>query len=318
MAFRIQMRRDTSANWEINNPVLLLAEMGYETDTNQAKFGNGIDPWNDLAYFAPGGNAGPTGPVGPPGTGPAGPAGSAGPTGAAGQAGPTGSAGATGAAGERGATGVVGSGQSYNSVSRYQIYPSPGNTAAESQIWVVSSATVNYSLAWTRSGTSLTITTDPGGLIVGDYVIIRNCNVDNVYAIVTAVTASDFTVTVANSGAFSGSDGAYSLAFKASAVDYSGSTLSAPSGGDLQLLSVLVTTGTRSGTSYTLEVPQSSTNGSGLNTSILNSYFPIIRAQLAGNGQVVAAAMTLSTVTPNQFTVSSLSSSLNTLLRFDF
>lgn len=315
MAFRIQMRRDTSANWEINNPVLLLAEMGYETDTNQAKFGNGIDPWNDLAYFAPGGNAGPTGPAGPAGTGPAG---SAGPTGAAGFPGPTGSAGATGSAGERGATGVVGSGLSYNSVSRYQVYPSPGNTSADSQIWLVSSSTVNYSLAWTRSGTSLTITADPGGLTTGDYVIIRNCNVDNVYAVITAVTSTDFTVTVANSGDLSGSDGAYSLAFKASVVDYSGSTLSAPAGGDLQLLSVLVTTGNRSGTSYTLTLPTSSTNGAGLNTSILNSYFPIIRAQLAGNGQVVAAGMTLSTVTPNQFTVSSLSSSLNTLLRFDF
>lgn len=318
MAFRIQMRRDTSANWEINNPVLLLAEMGYETDTNQAKFGNGIDPWNDLPYFAPGGNAGPAGPTGPAGTGPAGPAGDAGPTGAAGSAGPTGSAGATGSAGERGATGVVGSGLSYNSVSRYQVYPSPGNTLADSQIWLVSSATVNYSLSWTRSGANLTITTDPGGLVPGDCVIVRNCNVDNVYAVVTAVTSTDFTVTVANSGAFSGSDGAYSFAFKASGVDYSGSALSAPAGGDLQLLSVLVTTGTRSGTSYTLELPASSTNGAGLNTSILNSYFPIIRAQLAGNGQVVAAGMTLSTVTPNQFTVSSLSSSLNTLLRFDF
>jgi hypothetical protein len=48
MAFRIQIRRDTSGNWEINNPVLLQAEMGYETDTNRAKFGDGINPWNDL------------------------------------------------------------------------------------------------------------------------------------------------------------------------------------------------------------------------------------------------------------------------------
>jgi hypothetical protein len=313
MAFRIQMRRDTSANWEINNPVLLLAEMGYETDTNQAKFGNGIDPWNDLAYFAPGGNAGPTGPEGPAGTGPAGPAGSAGPTGAAGSAGPTGSAGATGAAGERGATGVVGSGQSYNSVSRYQMY----DNLTDSQIWAVSSSTVYYSLAWTRSGTSLTITTDPGGLIAGDYVIIRNCNVDNVYAIVTAVTASDFTVTVANSGAFSGSDGAYSKAFKTSSVSSTGCTVGAPSGADCQLLSMMVSTGARSGPSYALTLPQSSTNGAGLNTTILNSYFPIIRAQLVSSGAIVAASMTL-TGSPNVFNVQNLSSSLNTLIRFDF
>jgi hypothetical protein len=51
MAFRIQIRRDTSGNWAINNPVLLQAEMGYETDTNRAKFGDGINPWNDLEYF---------------------------------------------------------------------------------------------------------------------------------------------------------------------------------------------------------------------------------------------------------------------------
>ena len=61
MAFRIQIRRDTAENWAINNPVLLQAEMGYVTDTNQAKFGDGINPWNDLEYFAPAA----TGPAGP-------------------------------------------------------------------------------------------------------------------------------------------------------------------------------------------------------------------------------------------------------------
>jgi hypothetical protein len=314
MAFRIQMRRDTSANWEINNPVLLLAEMGYETDTNQAKFGNGIDPWNDLSYFAPGGNAGPTGPAGPSGTGPAGPAGSAGPTGAAGSAGPTGAAGSAGPTGSAGATGIVGTGISYNSVSRYQTY----DNSTDSQIWLVSSSTVYSSLNWTRSGTSLTITTDPGGLIVGDYVIIRNCNVDNVYAVVTGVTAStNFIVTVANSGAFSGSEGAYSFAFKTSSVSSTGCTLNSPSGADCQLLSILVSTGARSGPSYALTLPQSSTNGAGLNTTILNSYFPIIRAQLVSSGAIVAASMTL-TGSPNVFSVQNLSSSLNTLIRFDF
>lgn len=59
MAFRIQIRRDTAANWAINNPVLLQAEMGYVIDTNEAKFGNGVDPWNDLEYFpTPGGTGG--------------------------------------------------------------------------------------------------------------------------------------------------------------------------------------------------------------------------------------------------------------------
>jgi hypothetical protein len=106
MAFRIQIRRDTAANWAINNPVLLQAEMGYVTDINQAKFGNGIDPWNDLEYFAPAGvtgSAGPTGPGGP--TGPAG-TGITGPAGSTGSAGPTGSAGSTGPAGSVTSVGI--------------------------------------------------------------------------------------------------------------------------------------------------------------------------------------------------------------------
>lgn len=91
MAFRIQIRRDTLANWATNNPVLLQGEMGYVTDTNQAKFGDGVNPWNDLPYFGDVGPVGPTGSAGPAGaTGEAGPAG---PTGSAGPAGPTGSAG---------------------------------------------------------------------------------------------------------------------------------------------------------------------------------------------------------------------------------
>lgn len=316
MAFRIQIRRDTAANWEINNPVLLLAEMGYETDTNRVKFGDGINPWNDLNYFAPGGNSGATGATGPAGVGPTGPAGAAGPTGAAGSAGPTGAAGAagaTGAAGERGATGAVGNGVAYNNVSRYKTY----DNLSDSQIWIVSSSTVYYSLEWTRSTTSLTITNPNHGLSVGDYVIIRNCNVDNVWVPVTSITSSTFTVTVDNSGNSSGSEGAYSRAFKTSSESSTGCTVSAPSGADCQLLSMLVSTGARSGPSYALTLPQSATNGAGLNTNILNSYFPIIRAQLVSSGAIVSASMTL-TGSPNVFTVSALSSSLNTLIRFDF
>jgi hypothetical protein len=50
MAVQIQLRNDTAANWAAANPVLALAEMGVETDTDQFKLGNGVDPWNDLPY----------------------------------------------------------------------------------------------------------------------------------------------------------------------------------------------------------------------------------------------------------------------------
>jgi len=51
MAFRIQIRRDSSLNWEINNPVLLQGEFGYETNTDCLKIGDGQTEWNSLPYL---------------------------------------------------------------------------------------------------------------------------------------------------------------------------------------------------------------------------------------------------------------------------
>jgi hypothetical protein len=51
MAFRIQIRRDSSQNWSINNPVLLQGEFGLETNTNCLKVGDGQTEWNSLPYL---------------------------------------------------------------------------------------------------------------------------------------------------------------------------------------------------------------------------------------------------------------------------
>lgn len=47
---KIQLRHDTAANWTSVNPVLLEGEVGIETDTKKQKIGNGLTPWNNLAY----------------------------------------------------------------------------------------------------------------------------------------------------------------------------------------------------------------------------------------------------------------------------
>lgn len=47
---RIQLRRDTAANWASINPVLLAGEAGYETDTGSFKIGNGSSTWQALPY----------------------------------------------------------------------------------------------------------------------------------------------------------------------------------------------------------------------------------------------------------------------------
>jgi hypothetical protein len=51
MAIRMQQRRGTSEQWTLANPILAEGEIGFETDTNQFKLGDGVNRWDDLAYF---------------------------------------------------------------------------------------------------------------------------------------------------------------------------------------------------------------------------------------------------------------------------
>jgi hypothetical protein len=51
MATRMQQRRGTASQWTAGNPVLAAGEIGYETDTNKFKIGNGSDNWLTLDYF---------------------------------------------------------------------------------------------------------------------------------------------------------------------------------------------------------------------------------------------------------------------------
>lgn len=48
---QIQLRHDTAAAWMLANPVLAAGELGVETDSFKAKFGDGVLPWNDLPYL---------------------------------------------------------------------------------------------------------------------------------------------------------------------------------------------------------------------------------------------------------------------------
>jgi hypothetical protein len=50
MATIIQKRYDTAVNWTTANPVLAIAEEGYESDTGKVKIGDGITVWNSLDY----------------------------------------------------------------------------------------------------------------------------------------------------------------------------------------------------------------------------------------------------------------------------
>lgn len=50
MPTKIQLRRDTVADWTSNNPTLAAGEFGWESDTNRFKIGTGSAAWNSLEY----------------------------------------------------------------------------------------------------------------------------------------------------------------------------------------------------------------------------------------------------------------------------
>jgi hypothetical protein len=49
MANRIQLRRDTTSNWNSVNPVLADGEPGYDIVTNEIRIGNGSNTWSQLS-----------------------------------------------------------------------------------------------------------------------------------------------------------------------------------------------------------------------------------------------------------------------------
>jgi hypothetical protein len=51
VATRIQIRRDTAANWTTANPILREGELGIETDTLKIKVGNSVATWSQRPYI---------------------------------------------------------------------------------------------------------------------------------------------------------------------------------------------------------------------------------------------------------------------------
>ncbi|WP_438983979.1 hypothetical protein [Vulcanococcus sp.] len=51
---RFKLRNGTAAAWTAANPVLLLGEIGIETDTRRYKIGDGTTAWSSLSYYIEG------------------------------------------------------------------------------------------------------------------------------------------------------------------------------------------------------------------------------------------------------------------------
>ena len=173
---RLQIRRDTAANWSTQNTVLASGEMGINTDTYQYKIGNGTQIWDLLEYAGFHGPIGLTGSTGSSGTGPTGFTGSPGSTGITGptgigrtgptgptQTGITGFTGVTGTSitGATGATGITGpTGNTGSTGLSYTGYTGPTGIGFTGPQGATSSVTGPTGL----SGTGLTGPTGNGGI----------------------------------------------------------------------------------------------------------------------------------------------------------
>jgi len=179
-------------------------------------------------------------------------------------------------------------------------------------------------LTWSRSTTTLTITSTAHGLLVGDYVVIRNMSEDYSYLeIQTVADVNTFTLTVANSGGSAGTDGAYIPAASVSGVGEAAATVATPTAGNIQINSIVATTGgTTVGTNFALTMPNSISNGSGDNNSVTDQNPPIVGVFNLATGGYVAGASSVTINTSanfNEYTVGNLQSfGPNNMMRFQF
>ena len=158
----------------------------------------------------------------------------------------------------------------YNVSNRYQ-----ANGTSGAEVWIHSSSNVYLDIPWSRSGTTLTITRSGHGHTTGDIVIVRNANIDYIATPIISTTPTTFSINVVSSGNMSGSSAYYSLGFSfVHSVTLTGGNVIAPSGAEVQLISMRLRTGQRSGTTYDLTVPNSVINGAGANTNLGNVFIP--------------------------------------------
>lgn len=48
---QLLVRRDSSKNWSILDPILAQGEIGFDIDEGKHKIGDGVTPWTELPYF---------------------------------------------------------------------------------------------------------------------------------------------------------------------------------------------------------------------------------------------------------------------------
>jgi hypothetical protein len=172
----------------------------------------------------------------------------------------------------------------------------------------MSSGNIISGLTWARTTTTLTITSTAHGLLTGDYVVLRNFNVDYVYVEITVTDSDTFTAQVTDSGGASGTDGVYIPAFDVTSLSETALTIEAPSAGNCQLMSVQVYINSSDTGTILITLPSDIKNGAGGNISLATTNPPVFVAYSVPSGGSIfigAAGVTYTTTGNfNQFTLS--------------
>jgi hypothetical protein len=211
----------------------------------------------------------------------------------------------------------VQTGATFNNQVRYIAYELTSGQEAQ----IMSTGNLYDGLTWSRSTTTLTVTSTSHGLTVGDYVVIRNMSEDYSYLeIQTVADSNTFTLTVVNSGGSSGTEGAYIPSVRLSSVTQAGATVNAPSAGNVQVNSISISTGTKTSSTFVVTMPNNISNGSGDNNSLTDQNPPIISVFNLSNGSYNASGTIAINTSSNfnVFQVGAIATFVNNLIRFQF
>ena len=139
-------------------------------------------------------------------------------------------------------------------------------------------------------------------------------SVDYEYLEVTVSNSNTFTVTVADSGDTSGTEGAYIAAFDISSLTDTALTLESPSAGNVQIISLVHFIDTMEDTSVTITMPSNAiSNGAGGNNSLATRVPPSVDYYDCGTGTASRIGnSTISFDTTNNHNVYTLSGGLDT------
>ena len=163
----------------------------------------------------------------------------------------------------------------YNNVIRYEV--ASGSDRAQ----LLSSGDLISGKSWTRSGSTISISSQGHGLASGDFIVVRNMGAtDYLYCEISNVSSNAFDITDAvNSGDVSGAAGAYIPAFSVPTLGDAAFTVEAPATGNCQLISLKVYISSSLLKTKTFTFPSNATsNGAGINSAINSNNIPSFRA----------------------------------------